>query len=179
MLLRPYRGDDAPALWEAIEESREHLSPWLPWVIGYDHPDRAREFVVRAYANWLLRTDLAVGVFDLQTGRLLGGAGLHRIDWRVRSFEIGYWLRASAQGQGYVTDAVRALVRMAFELLDANRVEIRMDVRNVRSRRVAERLGFTHEGTLRRNMLDADGHLRDTHIYAMVREEYESLPWAR
>lgn len=177
VLLRPYREEDAPALWEAIEESRRDLEPWLPWVRSYDRPDVALESVIRHKARWLLREDLTMGIFDPSAGRLLGGTGLHRIDWTTRKFEIGYWLRSSAQGKGYVTDAVRALTRTAFDLLDAARVEIRMDARNERSRRVPERLGFTHEATLRRSMRDGDGHLRDTHVYALIREEYERLPW--
>ena len=64
----------------------------------------------------------------------------------MRRFEIGCWIRASAQGQGDVSEAVQALTRMAFSELQARRVEIRMDEKTQRSRAVAERCGFELEG---------------------------------
>ncbi|HLW59339.1 MAG TPA: GNAT family N-acetyltransferase [bacterium] len=69
------------------------------------------------------------------------------MNWLVRTFEIGYWIRAAAQGRGYVAEAVRVLVRFAFEALGANRVEIRTGGGNARSRKVAE--AWVCEGTLR------------------------------
>jgi RimJ/RimL family protein N-acetyltransferase len=176
--VRPYNPDDAPAMWEAVEESRDHLWPWLPWVDHYRSPDDARAYMVRARAHWMLREDLPVGVWEREGGRLLGGSGLHRFDWELRSFEIGYWLRRSAEGRGYMTEAVRLLTGLAFDTLLANRVEIRMDPRNTRSRAVPERLGFVLEGTLRSSMLDAEGRPRDQRVYSLLPDEYRRLPWA-
>jgi len=176
--VRPYRTDDAQALWEAVDESREHLGPWLPWPSKYTSPSDARVTIAGAQARWLLREDLMIGVFDVVGGRLLGGSGLHRIDWNIRTFEIGYWLRRSAEGHGYMAEAVQLLTRMAFGTLAANRVEIRMDARNTRSEQIPKRLGFIHEGTLRNNIPDADNQPRDTHVYALIPSDYQRLPWA-
>ena len=60
-----------------------------------------------------------------ERGGLLGGTGLHRIDCELRRFEIGFWIRASAEGQGYVSEAVQAMTALAFDQLDARRVQIR------------------------------------------------------
>jgi RimJ/RimL family protein N-acetyltransferase len=94
---------------------------------------------------------------------------LHRIDWAVPKFEIGYWVRTPLAGQGYVSEMVHALRAMAFETLNAERVEIRCDNANERSWRVAERCGFTLEGVLRRDSRAPDGSVRDTRVYARVR----------
>lgn len=179
VLVRPYHSDDAPALWEAVDESRDHLSPWLPWVNSYTSVDDTRITIARMQAHWLLREDLPLGVFDLANGALLGGSGLHRINWTIRTFEIGYWLRRSAEGHGYMAEAVQLLTRMAFDTLAANRVEIRMDARNARSEQIPKRLGFIHEGTLRNNTPDADGEPRDTHVYALIPDDYRRLAWAQ
>ena len=176
--VRPYRTDDAQALWDAVQESREHLAPWMPWVHDYQEPDDAREFLIRAQARWQLREDLGVAIVERESGRLLGGSGLHRMNWPLRTFEIGYWLRRGAEGRGYVSEAVQLLTRLAFDTLDANRVEIRMDTRNERSRRVAERLGFVLEGTLRRAAADVHGRPTNMHVYALLPEEYWRRPWA-
>lgn len=176
--VRPYRSDDAQALWEAVDESREHLGPWLPWVNSYASADDARVTIARMQAEWLLREDLPLGVFDLASGGLLGGSGLHRINWTIRTFEIGYWLRRTAEGHGYMAEAVQLLTRMAFDTLAANRVEIRMDARNARSEQIPKRLGFVLEGTLRNNTPDAEGQPRDTHMYALIPDDYRRLDWA-
>jgi RimJ/RimL family protein N-acetyltransferase len=177
VLLRPFRLDDAESLYEAIDESREHLEPWMPWPAGYTTVDDARVNLIRAEARWILREDLMLGIFERETGRLLGGTGLHRLDWLIRSFEIGYWIRRDAEGRGYVTDAVRALTRAAFDQLAANRVAITVDTRNQRSQAVPERLGFVHEGTFHNDQLGVDGTPRSTHVYALTPESYDSVPW--
>ena len=165
-------------LHQAILDSVEHLAPWMPWVDDYQEPDDAREFLVRAQARWQLREDLAVAVVERESERFLGGSGLHRMNWPLRTFEIGYWLRRGAEGQGFASETVQLLTRLAFDTLDANRVEIRMDTRNERSRRVAERLGFVLEGTLRRAAADVDGRPTSVHVFALLPEEYWRLPWA-
>ncbi len=179
VVVRPYRPEDAAPLFEAIEESRAHLQPWIPWANEYHAVDEARAFVARAQARWLLREELVAGIFDGATGRFLGGSGLHRIDWTLRVFEIGYWIRVSEQRRGYVRETVQILTRLAFDHLDAVRVEIRVDPRNERSLRIPEPLGFMREGTLRRCAPPAaDEPASDRVIFAMIRDDYERAPWA-
>ena len=97
VLLRPYRANDAPALWEAIDESRAHRGPWMPWVSGYTGCDDARRSIARTQAHWLLRDGELTFAIHARGGRFLGACGLKPVDWSLRTFEIGYWLRASAQ----------------------------------------------------------------------------------
>jgi len=87
----------------------------------------------------------------------------------VRRFEIGYWRRAGCGGCGYVTELTTALARLAFDRLDARRVELRMDDTNVASWKIAERCGFTLEAVLRGDSLTPDGAVRSTRVYARVR----------
>jgi len=181
VLVRPYRAKDTPAVWAAIEESREHLERWMPWVRSLRSLDDERTAMIRSQARWRTwraQEDLTVGIFRRSTGAFLGGTGLHRINWAVRSFEIGYWIRRTAEGSGYVTEAVQLLARLAFDRLGANRVDIRMDPRNVRSRRVPERLGFVFEGILRRCAPDVAGAPSDRCVFALIRDDYARLPWA-
>ncbi len=128
-------------------------------------------------ARWKLREDLVVGIFDRATGRYLGGSGLHRINWDLRIFEIGYFIRASEEGKGYIAETVQVLTRLAFDGLAASRVEVYVAPRNVRSVRVPERLGFVLEGTLRRYREGVDGHPEDRHVFALIREDYLRLSW--
>lgn len=178
VIVRPWAEVDSDDLWDAIDNSREHLDAWMPWVDRYRNPDDALEYTRRSRARWLLREDLSVAIVEKSTGQVVGGSGMHRPDWQFRLFEIGYWLRQDREGRGYASETVQLLTRLAFDQLDANRVELRIDTRNLRSLRVAERLGFVLEGTLRRKMPAPDGVPADMHVLALLPEEYELLPWA-
>jgi RimJ/RimL family protein N-acetyltransferase len=178
VIVRPWAEPDSADLWEAIDSSRDHLEPWMPWVGRYRNPDDALAYTRRSQARWLLREDLAVAIVERGTGRVVGGSGLHRIDWTYRLFEIGYWVSADAQGRGYASETVQLLARLAFDDLAANRVELRIDTQNIRSLRVAERLGFVLEGTLRRRFPAPGGEPTDMHVLALLPEEYLRLPWA-
>jgi RimJ/RimL family protein N-acetyltransferase len=156
----------------AISQSLSHLQPWMPWAQDAPTAESSEAVVRRMHADFVTRRDLCFHVFLLaaegRRGRLVGGTGLHRVDWTVRRFEIGYWLRPDVQGQGLASECVRLLSRMAFDTLQARRVEIRCDTRNTRSRAVAERCGFELEGVLRRESLGVDGEPRDTAVYARI-----------
>jgi RimJ/RimL family protein N-acetyltransferase len=99
---------------------------------------------------------------------VVGGTGLHRMDWSVPRFEIGYWVRRTHEGQGYAAEAVRALTRFAFNTLKSERVEIHCSHRNARSQRVAERCGFLLDGRLRNHGREPTGELRDMLVYSLV-----------
>lgn len=165
LTVRCYRPGDAEALWEAVDESREHLRPWLPWVDLYQGVEAAHEAVRRFRGNFDLKQDFVMAIFD--GDRLVGGTGLHRVDWDLRRFEIGYWLRASATGKGYVTESTAALTRLCLEGLNANRVEIFVVAENRASRAVPERLGFQFEG-IQRNASLLHGEPRDRAVYSKV-----------
>jgi RimJ/RimL family protein N-acetyltransferase len=157
---------DGGELREAVEETIEDLRAWMPWADHVPSLEEEEELVRNARARFLRREDLWLLLFLKGTHTLVGGSGLHRIDWQVPRFEIGYWVRRRFARQGFITEAVRGITRFAFEKLGARRVEIRCDARNKRSQAVAERAGFELEARLRRHMVAADGELRDTLIFA-------------
>ena len=169
VVVRPYRLEDADALFAAVAESRQHIWPWMPWGDQHQTVDDSRDFILRTQAKWLLREDMTVGFFEASSGRYLGGSGLHPRGWDVPAFEIGYWIRASAEGHGYVAETVRLLTDFAFESLGAQRVMIRCDARNTRSAAVAERLGFVREAHLRNEVrTHTDSALRDTLVFSLI-----------
>ncbi len=157
---------DGEELQAAVAESIDDLRPWMPWADHIPTVEEEEDAVRQGRARFLTREDLWLLIFLKGTHTLVGGSGLHRINWDVPRFEIGYFVRSRFAGQGYITEAVRGITRFAFETLGARRVEIHCDARNERSRRVAERTGFELEATLRNHAVAVDGELRDTLIYA-------------
>ncbi|MNO30465.1 Ribosomal-protein-serine acetyltransferase [compost metagenome] len=169
LLIRAPLFGDGAALNEAIAESVEELRPWMPWAQELPSVQDSEINVRQARLAFLERKDLRLHFFNKNTGDFIGSGGLHRIDWKARKFEIGYWLRTSCTKQGYMTEAVGAITKYAIEHLEANRIEIRCDSRNVGSAQVAERSGFTLEGILRNEVCDVEGSLSSTKVFAKIK----------
>lgn len=163
----PLPGDGAE-LQAAVAETIDELRPWMEWADHIPTVEEDEELVRQARARFLKREDLWLLLFLKGTQTLVGGSGLHNIDWDVPRFEIGYWVRKRFARQGYIGEAVRGITRFAFETLGARRVEIRCDARNVRSQAVAKRAGYRLEATLRHHAVAPDGQLRDTLIFACL-----------
>ncbi|MFZ0544786.1 MAG: GNAT family N-acetyltransferase [Candidatus Promineifilaceae bacterium] len=161
---------DGPELNAAILESWDRLTEWMPWATGEKPTVEESEANVReAYARFLARKDLRLSLFLKGTETLVGGSGLHRMDWKVPRFEIGYWVRTRFAGRGYITEAVAGITDFAIRELGAKRIEIRCDALNVRSAAVPRRLNFELEGILRNeDRHHLTGELRDTMIFAKV-----------
>ena len=179
LVVRVPRPGDGVVVNAAVRASHAELAPWMPWAVTLPSVEESEAHCRRQQAKFLLREDFAMLVFaradDGGEGELVGATGLHRIDWAVRKFEIGYWRRTGCAGRGLLTEAVRAMSRMAFDALAARRVEIRMDDRNVASWKLAERAGFTLEALLRFDSLTPAGEPRSTRIYARVRGAEEPM----
>lgn len=172
LLIRAPKMEDVLDVWNAICHSLPALREWLPFAQSAPELETTEENLREAIANFITRKDLRLHLFKKDTGEFIGSTGLHRIDWSIPKFEIGYWLATEFEGQGYMTEAVMRLEKFAFEELGARRVEIRCDEENTKSRTVAERAGFTLEGTLKNDSMSMDGKvLRNTCIYAKIKEE--------
>jgi RimJ/RimL family protein N-acetyltransferase len=169
LLIRAPLWEDGVKLNEAVKESREELLPWMPWAQNVPTVEESEIVIRRARLHFLDRTDLMLLLTLKETGELVGSSGLHRIDWQSRKFEIGYWVRSSFSGKGYISEAVEAITDFAVKELAANRIEIRCDLRNERSARVARRSGYTLEGVLRNDKCANDGSLRNTMLFSKVR----------
>ncbi len=172
IVVRPYRESDAQDLFEAVAESREHIRPWLPFADAHQTIEESRDWIIQMMAQWFLRNDLILGMWEAATSRYLGGTGLHVHSWDTGYFEIGYWIRASAEGHGYVMEAVRLLANYTFDTLKANRLEIRCDELNVRSAAIPQRLGFVKEGCLRNDASAPDGRIRSTLVFSLIPGEW-------
>lgn len=171
VIVRPYREEDAAILQEAVAESRDHIRPWLPFADEHQTVDEARIWINGARSRWILRQSMNCAVIEAATRRYLGGIGLHVHSWDIPSFEIGYWLRKSAEGHGYTTEAARLLTDFALDKLGAKRVEIQCDERNAHSAKVARRLGYVQEGRLRNDFQSPDGAVRNTLVFSRIPED--------
>ena len=172
LLLRVPRAGDGAAVHAAVVETLPLLRAFpasLPWAMYPPSVDASESWCREGAAAFLLRKDLPFLAFDKVNGELVLASGLHRPDWRIPRLELGYWCRASRHQQGYVQEAARALLDLAFDTLAVRRVEAFCDADNIRSRLVCERLGMKLEGILRHHRATPAGVVGDSCIYAIVR----------
>ena len=163
---------DGQELWTAVTESQAELIPWMPWAVDIPDAEWYEAHVRQGRLKFLAREDLWLMLLLKGTNTIIGGSGLHRMDWKVPKFEIGYWVRTGYARQGYITEAVVGLTDFAFDVLQAKRVEIRCDVKNERSADVPRRLGFELEGTIRCDDRDhLTNELRDTYVFSKIRRD--------
>jgi RimJ/RimL family protein N-acetyltransferase len=114
------------------------------------------------------------GIFSPDETEQLGGSGFHKRA-NEGSLEIGYWVAASATGQGIATEVTAVQTRAGFELAGLDRIDIQIDPANARSLAIPRKLGFTEEGRLRRRLEPHEGGpLRDSVSFSMLREELAS-----
>jgi len=176
LVIRCYNPADAILLKTSIDESREHLRPWMPWAEG--EPEELQAYIDRLRSfrgKFDLGENFTLGIFNKDETRVLGGTGLHpRIG--PGAIEIGYWIHKDFINQGLATETSAALTRVAFEIHGMARVEIHCDPANTRSAAVPRKLGFTHDATLRQRLELPGGRFRDVMIWSLLADEYPSTP---
>lgn len=161
IILRTPGPDDAPGVAEAARRSLPELQPWMPWATDDYDVDDAREWIGRFGGE---DTHPFVIVED---DEIVGTAGLNRIDALNSIANLGYWLRSDRIGRGIATAATRLIADFGHQQVGLHRLEIIMSVRNHASRRVAERVGATHEGVLRGALL-LHGEHHDVHLFSLL-----------
>jgi RimJ/RimL family protein N-acetyltransferase len=172
LVIRCYDPKDAPLLQKSIQESLEHLRPWLPWVKTEPEELKIKIERLRMFrAKFDTSEEYIYGVFDPKETELIGGTGLHP---RVgeNAFEIGYWVNVNHINRGFATEFSAALTKVAFEIENVVRVEIHCDPENNKSAAIPQKLGYIHEATLRGRNENIDGELRDSMVWSIFKEEY-------
>lgn len=169
LIIRAPELGDGVDVWNAICNSQPMLRKWLPFAQEKPEMEDTIVNLRQAIADFTIRKDLRLHLYLKETGEFVGSSGLHRINWSIPKFEVGYWVDSKFSGQGYMTEAVARITQFAFDDLGARRVEIRCDEENSKSRALAERLEFTLEGILKQDSVGSDDNsLRNTCIYAKI-----------
>lgn len=157
-------------LYKLIDENRDHLRPWFPWVDTTRAESDTRQFIERMQTAREKQT--AVCTVILVEEKLAGLIDLHGIDETNRRASMGYWLGKPFEGRGIVTMAVKAFLEYGFLKRQLERIEILVQPENYRSLAIPERLGFTREGTLRHYQRYGNQGYFDLMVYSLLSDEY-------
>ncbi|WP_316814491.1 GNAT family protein [Pedobacter nyackensis] len=160
----------AVGLFNALNNSREHLSAFLPWVGRMQHIDDFRSYA--SDCELLYEQGKEVSFVIIAEGILVGRIGLHHIDAQNNTASIGYWLTKSAQGKGIVLKSCIAMISFGFDKLNLHRIELKAAVNNYRSQAIPKQLKFVEEGILREAELVNNQYL-DLILYAMLKHDWK------
>ena len=170
--LEPMAPEHLPGL--TIAGAHEELWRWT--MAKADTAESMKEYVDAAFADAAAGVALPLVTFDVGSNRLIGSTRFGNIDHANRKVEIGWtWITPEFQRSYVNSEAKYLMLRHAFEVWDCNRVELKTDFLNQKSREAMLRIGAVEEGTLRRNMLCYGGRFRDTIYYSVLASEWPGV----
>lgn len=153
---------------------QENLIQYSPNKI--DTPDDLKHYVKTAVDGYYIKTVIPFIIYDKKTQSYAGSTRFGLIDWKNKVLHIGWtWIGKEFQGTGLNANMKFLMLQYAFEELDFDKVEFRIDERNKASRKAVEKLGAQLEGILRKNTLMLDGFKRSTCCYGILKEEWPSI----
>ena len=170
--LRRFELGDAARLRE-LADHPEVAAATLNIVHPYTLAD-AQAFLRGVRVAWAGGRSLVFAVERKAEGELIGAVGL-TLQPACDRAELGYWLGHAHWGQGYATEAARAVVCLGFDRLDLNRIFAACFAGNLASERVMQKLGMTYEGTLRQHYKRHDRYY-DGRFYSLLRSEWRAGP---
>jgi RimJ/RimL family protein N-acetyltransferase len=172
LCLRCYQPGDGPMYFAVAQQNQDHLREFETGnvLMSLHSEEQAEQIVQELAAAWASRKCFFLGAFSRGTGEFVAQVYVGPVNWATPEFEIGYIADKDHEGQGYASEAVRAVLALLFETMGAHRVRLECDERNLRSIKLAERCGFTREGLLRETKRHPNGKYTGDLIYGMLRD---------
>lgn len=169
ILLHQIELQDASIIYDAIDNNREWLSIWLPFVQLTKEVKDTKAFISSVIEK---RKTTGNEVYTIwYRGDFAGIIGFHNTDRFSEKTEVGYWLIQEMTSKGIITSSLKALIRHAFENMMINRITLKCAVDNKASERVALRNGFYFEG-IERQGEKLDNKFLDLKIYSYLKKDY-------
>jgi len=141
-----------------------------------DTPEDLKDYVQDAVDGYYHKTTIPFIIYDKRSKGYAGSSRFMNIDWNNKVLEIGAtWIGREFQGSGLNMNMKFLMLQYAIETLNFEKVEFRVDERNIRSRKSVEKLGGNLEGILRKNVYLLDGYKRNTCCYGILKEEWAAI----
>jgi RimJ/RimL family protein N-acetyltransferase len=151
-----------PTIWSYMVTSAfgNHFNPWFD----------------KALQTQLNQESIAYAIRDNTNQKLIGSSRFYFIDQKNHRLNIGYtWFHPSTWGTLANLETKYLMLTFAFETLHVNRIELMTDSRNTRSQAAIKKLGATQEGVLRKHLVLHDGHVRDSVVFSIIKDEWASI----
>lgn len=179
VILRPPTLNDVAELTAVYVDSYDMIKQTMAVYPQKPSAAEVEVYIKEALASWELKskagsTWLTMLILD-KHHRIVGETGYHNIKWDALSLEFGGWISKQQLSKGYMTEASIALIQYAFKQLNIKTIEATFDSLNTRSIRIAERIGFTLDKTVKDDRFSfVSNQVGDTLIYVM--RDMKNLP---
>lgn len=172
VLLRPLAlTDEAELLVVASEKDL-----WIYGLSDLSEPGELKTYIQKAIEAREQGICAVWTIVDKQSNSVAGCTRLAEISWIDERGQIGWtWIGKEFQGSGLNKAMKNLILKYGFETLNLNRIELKADERNVRSRKAMRGIGAIEEGTLRQHLKMHNGFLRNTVFYSILRSEWEEV----
>ncbi|WP_040249414.1 GNAT family N-acetyltransferase [Psychroserpens mesophilus] len=139
-------------------------------------PEKLETYIEVALDGFQKKTVIPFIIYDKLKQTYAGSTRFGLINWENKVLHIGWtWIGHEFQGSGLNTHMKFLMLQYAFEILEFEKVEFRIDDRNQKSRKAVEKLGATLEGILRKDTLMNAGYRRNTCCYGILKEEWPNI----
>ena len=176
LILRPLQKSDAQSIYEYAKlDTVGPLAGWEP----HESIKNTEDFITYAFRKKDYGQPGVYSIILKETGKMIGTIEIH--SYKEQKGAIGFVLNPEYWNKGYVTEASKACIIYALEILELKRLEYCHFPHNIASKRVCEKLGFVFEGVLRNKYLLYDGTVLDDVVYSLTTEDYNetNLPWLK
>lgn len=159
----------AQTLFQMVENQREYLGKWLPWVEKTTCEKDSLDFLKSSIS--FNNGGQKLTTFIFHDKKLVGSVAFVKIDKVNRASEIGYWLSENMQGKGIMTQSCERLIKYGFEKMNLHRIEINVAPENSKSLAIPRKLGFHHEGTIRESLF-LNQRFYDGEKFSLLKREW-------
>ncbi len=164
----------ATQYFQLIQNDYEYLTVFLDNMLKVKKVEDELSFFKTSSENWDAQKEAHFAIWCQKTHQILGAISVFDINWEDKSAEIGYFLFQKNQGNGFISEALRA-VEEEFWKRGIERLQIRTDSQNKKSQKVAVQNGYTFEGNLRKSKYSLYfNELRDFFVYSKLKNEAQN-----
>jgi RimJ/RimL family protein N-acetyltransferase len=172
MVLREYSASDAAGLLDLVKDNRERLIREFPQMASLRSLEDVSSFVQQKRVEWESGKTFCYGIWKKQEPAPIGQIQVKNPVWEIPSAELGYFIGKTWQRQGYASESVRGIMRVAFQELEFQRIYVRILPSNHESFALAKKLGFQEEGMQRKAFRCGFGELHDVRYLSMLAQEF-------
>jgi ribosomal-protein-serine acetyltransferase len=149
----------AAGFTSTTDPSSEELGTWQDWMTALNN-------------GWENDQEYFFQVIEVSTNQVVGGVFLNHVARQYQMANLGYWVRTSRVGEGIATEAAKQVARYGFERLGFQRLEVVVDIGNLLSLKVAEKIGAVREGLLR-NRGNLHGSPCDAYMFSFIPSDFD------
>lgn len=149
---------------------------WKWYTEDLTHPDALENWMTKRLEETERGEKMTYSVQLNETGEIIGSSSYGHIDWTEGGIEIGWtWLGKKYIGSGINKHMKFLMLNHAFDTMQIERLELRTDELNIRSRKAMEKIGAKHDGTLRNHRSTQAGKRRNTVVYSIIKSEWPEV----